>query len=124
MYKVLALVVSSLLIYACSEPTQQPLVIVKAHQKSLDNGDLDAALNYWEPTRRKRVAGAGFEAIASMFTGLTFESSSIEQSCKNKECRVVVSAKKEEELLTVTYFLAEANGTFYISNIQSKSQSK
>ena len=118
MYKVLLLV---LFTFSCSGGDRQPLSIVKAHQELLDQGDLTAALDYWQPSKKQALAGLGFDVVASMFSDVELEPSSIKQICSHNECTVTGDALKAGERLKITYTLVKIDGVFYLSNIQSKS---
>ncbi|WP_448550520.1 hypothetical protein [Thalassotalea fusca] len=117
MYKVLLLV---LFTFSCSGGEKQPLSIINEHQEFLAQGDLTAALKYWQPSKRQELAGLGFEVVASMFSDLKLEFSSIKQICVKNECTVSGDAIKAGELLQVTYTLVKIDDVFYLSNIQSK----
>ncbi|MEW6992500.1 hypothetical protein AADZ91_17680 [Colwelliaceae bacterium 6441] len=121
MYKVLLLV---LFTFSCSGSDKQPLSIVKAHQELLNQGDLTAALQYWQPSKRQELSGFGFEAVSSMFSGLKLEPSSIKQECVNNKCTVSGDSFKDGELIKVTYTLVNIDDVFYLSNIQSKNTLK
>jgi hypothetical protein len=117
MYKFLFLAFFTL---SCSEASKQPLSIVKAHQESLNNNDLSTALEYWQPSKRQKLKGSSFAVIASIFSGLKLDPSSIKQNCTDTECTVSGVAQKAGKLLNVNYTFVKVNGKLYISNIQSK----
>ncbi|PVZ68865.1 hypothetical protein [Pelagibaculum spongiae] len=117
MYKVLFL---AFFIISCSEAVKQPLSIVKAHQESLNKKDLLTALEYWQPSKREKLAGQSFNVIASMFSGLKLDPSSIKQNCTETECTVTGVAEKAGKLLNINYTFVKIEGELYISNIQSK----
>ena len=117
MYKFIFLAFFTL---SCSEAAKQPLSIVKAHQESLNKKDLSAALEYWQPSMRQQLEGSSFDVIASMFTGLKLEPSSIKQNCTETACTISGVAEKSGKFLNVNYIFVKVGGKFYISNIQSK----
>ena len=117
MYKVLFLAFFTL---SCSGSAKQPISIIKAHQEALNKEDLAAALEYWQPSKRQKLAGSSFNVIASMFTGLNLDPLSIEQNCPETECTVSGVADKAGQRLNVNYTFVKVDGKFYISNIQAR----
>ncbi len=117
MHKLLFLILITL---SFSTIAKQPLSIVKAHQESLNNNNLPAALEYWQPSKRQELSGSSFNVIASMFTGLKLNTSSVKQNCTKTECTVSGIADKDGKSLNVNYHFVKIDGVFYISNIQAK----
>lgn len=119
MYRVILL---TILTFSFSVVARQPdlLSVVKEHQGLLNNGNTESALKHWLPSKRDKLAGIGFNAIANLFSGFELVNSSIQQNCNQKQCKVTAIATKAGQKSEVVYTLVKLDGVYYLSNIQAK----